>query len=360
MESGSYNKVSNVWRIITIVVALATVITVFLPYFTIEDSYSIFNMFYDYKPFMVTGMLLLILPIVTIGISVLPNSLNTFKSILIAALGIGELVTKLIFDSKLTSEADDVNAVFSDFISLGYYLMFGLAILPIVLSIIMLFISLKVVNEVPVEVPQENVEEYAAYQPVSNVYDYNFPPIQEQPVYVDKQAPLALQQNQPTYDVINSVPPQAQIPPVPQVANPQSSTDQYFQNNPAPADYYTNRQAPLSYDSSVKAEESNDGMKNYPVKSNTSLPQNSEAESELDKTVNIKESATTDEPEVSTKVEPETWVCSCGHVNIEVFCPVCGKAKDGVDTKFCPKCGNTVIKGVMFCDKCGSNVNMDY
>lgn len=50
------------------------------------------------------------------------------------------------------------------------------------------------------------------------------------------------------------------------------------------------------------------------------------------------------------------WVCSCGAVNDDVFCPECGERRDAPKTYACPDCGR-VISGrtspPKFCPKCG-------
>ncbi len=49
-----------------------------------------------------------------------------------------------------------------------------------------------------------------------------------------------------------------------------------------------------------------------------------------------------------------SWVCGCGNVNTDNYCPKCGQPRP--QQKVCPKCGAVVAADANFCPKCGQTL----
>lgn len=55
----------------------------------------------------------------------------------------------------------------------------------------------------------------------------------------------------------------------------------------------------------------------------------------------------------------DTWVCECGAVNDDMFCPECGRKRETKRTYTCPVCGRVIENRETppkFCPKCGSKM----
>lgn len=119
-------------------------------------------------------------------------------------------------------------------------------------------------------------------------------------------------------------------------------------NPPAPASYIPNQPAPSPIPTPVAPNQSQPSANYQTTASTIPTPVNQTQASTIPTPVSQAPTSTD---------SPETWICECGSVNDDMFCPECGKKRVIKKNYTCPSCGRVIENRETppkFCPKCGS------